>query len=155
ADLEVRQRELLDEGLGHWLGPLADVFDRSAFDFRRGFPEGMVVHPRALLEWAEELERRVPLAGLVLDDAFDDAALEALASCPHGGWVIELGWDNGEVTDAGFGALAGSANLPRLAALWASAGTITDLGVRALATSPHRSALRGLSLQNISLTPAA
>jgi uncharacterized protein (TIGR02996 family) len=61
--LERREAQLLGPNREAWLGPLAKAIEQyDHCDFHRGFPEKVIMRPRAVVKYAEELNRRVPAA---------------------------------------------------------------------------------------------
>src|SRR5262245_71652 len=74
AGLEQRERQLLASNRGTWLGPLAKVLHRCTFS--RGFPEDLTVRPRAMIDLAEEFDRRVPAGLVTLYGGFSGPALK-------------------------------------------------------------------------------
>src|SRR5438270_762906 len=50
AELEKRERESLAANRDAWLGPLAKVLRHDQCTFRRGFPEGLSIRPKAMVE---------------------------------------------------------------------------------------------------------
>jgi uncharacterized protein (TIGR02996 family) len=146
AELERRERELLLANRKAWLGPLDRVLQYSHCTFRRGFPEDLTLRPKVMVEMAEAFDARVPAGRVTLYGGFGDPAMKALVACPCLGWVAGLLYEHPSVTEAGLELIAGSANMPHLAELSIRLTDFTTNGVRALATSPHRGALRILSL---------
>ena len=144
--LEERECALQVHNWEAWLGPLAKVLRHDGCTFRRGFPEELNVRPRAIVELAEEFDRRVPAARVTPYGTFGEPALRALTGCPHLDWVTGLRLSHLRYAESGLAPVAESPHLPNLAELTIEYGTFTTAGVRALATSPHRSALRRLRL---------
>src|SRR5262245_26840333 len=76
-DLAKRERELLAAHRNAWLGPLAKELPFDRCTFRRGFPEEVSLRPRSAVQFAEELDRRVPAGRVTLNGSFRDPALRA------------------------------------------------------------------------------
>jgi uncharacterized protein (TIGR02996 family) len=142
-DLERRERELLMKRRDTWLGPLKKVLRYDHCTFRRGFPEDLTLRPKAILDFAEELDRRVPAGQVKLYGMYGEPALQAIASGPPLPWLTGLELDG---TDAGLRVVSEAASLPNLVEMKLSPGLFTSAGIQALVRSPHRGKLRRLSL---------
>lgn len=146
TQLERRERELLAANRAAWLGPLHKELLHSHCTFRRGFPEELTIRPKVMVKMAEELNARVPAGRVTLYGGFGDPAMQALMACPCLGWVAGLEYEHPRLTDDGLEMIANSVNLPHLAELSIGFAKFTTNGIQALASSPHRGALRCLSL---------
>jgi uncharacterized protein (TIGR02996 family) len=146
AELEHREEQLLSANRAAWLGPLHKELPYSHCAFRRGFPEELTVRPKVMVKMAEEFNARVPAGRVTLYGGFGDPAMQALMACPCLGWVAGLTYEHPRLTDDGLEMVANSVNLPHLAELSIGFAKFTTNGIQALAASPHRGALRCLSL---------
>ena len=146
AALQKRETELLQAHRAAWLGPLHRVVTWEADQFRRGFLEVMKVRPRTMIDLADEFRARVPAAIVNLYGGFGAPALKALATAPGMEWVAGLRFEYPRMPESGLIQIGESAGLPRLTAITIQGGAFTSGGLRTLFTSPHRQALRRLSL---------
>jgi uncharacterized protein (TIGR02996 family) len=144
--LEQRECELLMAHRGTWLGPLSKVLSYGDCVFRRGFPEELTVRPKLMVQLAKEFEARVPAGRVKLCGGFGDPAMRALVVSPRLDWVRGLHYEHPRLTESGLVDLAEAKGLPRLTDLSIKFADFTTGGIRALASSPHRHALRSVAL---------
>jgi uncharacterized protein (TIGR02996 family) len=83
------------------------------------------------------------------DGRVGDAELEKLVTCPHLERLEFLSFGSNQVTDEGARVLAGAAGMKRLRRLCLDRTGLGAAGVRALAHSPHLTALDFLDLGNL------
>ena len=166
-ELKIRERKLLANHEGKWVGPLRKWL--SAWEFQRGFVQGITLKAHTLLERADTLFRLAPLRHAEIHRIGKFG--QALAACPHlarlfslrirqlsatdvadflGSPHLEsltaLDLEGNGIGDAGVIALTTSPHLPRLSVLDLARNSIQDQGAEALAESPHFARLHSLNL---------
>jgi uncharacterized protein (TIGR02996 family) len=166
--LEARERELWTAHGKAWSAPLRP-FSRK-FDFRRGFPDEVLVPAKAFLDHAEKVFSAAPVFSVRLRSAKEH--VEALAGCrwlerlssfslyynqigakraavffasPHLHRLIALDLRNNDIRPAGLRALLG-ARLSQLSALDLRDNLLGDAGAEMLAAAPLLGQVRKLNL---------
>jgi hypothetical protein len=171
AALESRHRD----GWLSWLGPT--VYHA---EFRRGFPEHVVMSAREFLREGAAIRAQTPLRSVALLGAgrvlaqllaaphlaglraihltggmLGNAGVERLSDCPHLAGLTTLRLGLNEIGDAGAAALARSSVLEELRVLILNNNEIGDAGAWELARSAHFRQLRALDVSNNDLSPTA
>jgi uncharacterized protein (TIGR02996 family) len=145
ADLERREKGLLLRHGRRWGGGVFRKDDRH--QFRRGFPEVVVLTAKAFLADAEELFRRFPLRRLNLARGIGDPALRSLAASPHLARLSELAIPSWcRMTTRGLAALAASPHVRGLKVLHIDSNDVGPEGARILAEAPNLAGLETLVL---------
>lgn len=154
-----RIAELRDRFQDEWLAPLG----RGVYyvEFRRGFPEHIVMSAREFVRDRLMIREQTPLRSVALLGAgrvmarllaenhltgltslhltggmLGDAGVERLAECPHLAGLTTLRLGHNEIGDDGTAALAQSPHLAGLRMLVLSHNAIGDAGAWELARSP-------------------
>jgi uncharacterized protein (TIGR02996 family) len=141
-ELETRERELLAEFEGDWVGDLADMVDW--WTFRRGFVEEIGTSTDKFLANACALFERVPIHVVHLCQLNEH--METLAASAYLQQTSYLDLSNNRVRDRGARLLARSPYLAHVRGLNLSSSGIGDAGLKALAVSPGLPELRELYL---------
>jgi uncharacterized protein (TIGR02996 family) len=162
AALEVEHRD-------EWLAPLGSGVYHA--EFRRGFPEHLVMAASEFVRDGEAIREQTPLRGVALLGAgrvlgrllagphlagltalhftggmLGDTGIERLTECPHLAGVRNLRLGSNEIGDAGAAALAHGLFLDQLCLLVLSQNAIGDPGAWELARSPNLRRLAALDL---------
>jgi uncharacterized protein (TIGR02996 family) len=171
-----RTDELEERHRDEWLAPLG----RGVFhaEFRRGFPEHLVMSAREFVQDNAGIRAQTPLRGVALLGAgrvlarllagphlaglialhltggmLGDAGVERLTECPHLAGVRTLRLGMNEIGDAGASALANCEFLSDLRILILSQNGISDAGAWDMARSPHFRQLAALDLSENEISP--
>jgi uncharacterized protein (TIGR02996 family) len=167
--LEARRQHLLAAHGDAWLGPLRGL--AYAWEFRRGFVEGVSADAHHFLQHADRffaaaplrlvrlLHARPVLGGLMecrhlgrvralhlTDNGLGDDGLTTLLWSPHLDGLRTLRLGNNGLTDAAAAWLASTSNLPCLTSLNLSRNAIGDAGARRLAIARGLKSLKSLYL---------
>jgi uncharacterized protein (TIGR02996 family) len=152
AELAARERALLAAHREAWLGPLRRWLTWA--EFRRGFPEAVVLQAEQLLECAGELFRLAPIREVKLSRA--RAWLPQLAALPLLARIrfLDLSGDQGARTilSGDLTHLTASPYLGELSGLRLRHHPFNDAGLRALARPRSFAGLESLDLSNVGLT---
>jgi uncharacterized protein (TIGR02996 family) len=160
---------LEDEHRDEWLTPLGPGVYYA--EFRRGFPEHLVLGAREFVRDGETIREQTPLRSVALLGAarvlgrllggphlaglialhftggmLGDAGIERLTECPHLAGVQTLRLGSNEIGDAGAAALARGTFLDQVRLLVLSRNAIGDPGAWELARSPNLRRLAALDL---------
>lgn len=173
-----RIAELCAQHQAEWLAPLGRGVYHA--EFRRGFPEHVVISARDFLRDGDLIRAQTPLRSVALLNAgrvlarlltqnhlkglaalhltggmLGDAGVERLVECPHlaGLTTLRLGYN--EISDDGAAAIAASPTMANLRVLVLSHNAIGDAGVWELARSPILGRLRALDLSANEISPSA
>jgi uncharacterized protein (TIGR02996 family) len=174
--LPSRVAELEDEHREEWLAALGPGVYHA--EFRRGFPEHLVMVAGEFVRDGNAIHAATPLRGLTLVHAgrvlarllaephlagltalhftggmLGDAGIERLAECPHLAGVRTLRLGQNEVGDTGAAALANSPFLAQLRLLVLNQNAIGDSGAWELARSPYLGRLAALDLSENEISP--
>jgi uncharacterized protein (TIGR02996 family) len=142
GELELRERELLDEFEAVWAEPVAGMVDGWAF--QRGFVDEVMVSGRKFVGAGEALCRLMPVQEVHLHDAC--ACLAGVAASPVLERVRFLDLSENRLGDMGLRLLAKSAHLRGARGLNLSATAAGNAGAQALAACPHFNNLEELYL---------
>lgn len=168
---------LLQQYEPRWLGRACHYLTGS--EFRRGFPEVVVLDALQFLDHAKELVQQFPVRHLKLLGAarvidalaqcphltrltdlqftgnyLNDAAIEVLVRCRYLDKLQGLHLPHNRISDAGLSAIANAPALTNLTLLDLSHNLIRDDGVAALANSPHLARLTTLKLNHNRISAA-
>jgi uncharacterized protein (TIGR02996 family) len=176
AELKQREEVLWKKYRKAWLAPLRPFSHK--IEFRRGFPDQVLVHGKTFVEHAEEVMSAAPVFSIRLRNSKEQitelaqcSALTRLVSLslywnhiglrrakvffesPHLHQLRELDLNDNQIQPEGVRALT-QANLARLRSLNLRANKIVDAGLRILAESPLLGQLDTLGLVHNELTDA-
>jgi uncharacterized protein (TIGR02996 family) len=151
AELEARERTLLEEYEQQWLGPHRGLL---WWKFRRGFIEAVGVPARTFLREAEVLFRTTPVRQVHLQMA--EGHTGGLAACHHLGRLNALDLSFSRIGDAGLRELLTSPHLAGLHALGLHETGIGPSGLQELLARGHLLPnLVSLDLSGCQLSPEA
>lgn len=139
-----RMAELRNRHQDEWLAPLG----RGVYyaDFRRGFPEHVVMSAREFLRDHGLIREQTPLRSVALLGA--GRVLARLLATDHLRGLTALHLTGGMLGDAGVERLAECPHLVELTTLRLGHNEIGDDGAAAIAQSPHLAGLRMLVLNH-------
>lgn len=171
-----RIAELRDRFQEEWLAPLGRGIYYA--EFRRGFPEHIVMSARDFVRDHEMIREQTPLRSVALLGAgrvlarllaghhlrdltalhltggmLGDAGVERLAECPHLAGLTTLRLGHNEIGDDGTAALAQSPHLAKLRMLVLSHNAIGDGGAWELSRSPILGRLHVLDVSENEISP--